>query len=574
MTVTRTRWRRWEPYAVFGAAVVVFGVVGVELAAGQHLFSGDALSRVQTTRAVLFSRDPHLSALGFIFTPLTALMQLPLIAFSPWWPPLATDGLSAVVVSVLFMAGLVVQVLGIARDRDVPDWVAVAVTLCLALNPMIVYYAANGMSEAPYLFFLAWACRRLIRWVDTDDVHELVVAGIALALSYLTRYDGAIAAIAACGFVAFVTARRAPRAGRSIRAFMDAVVVGAPSAVAIVVWAVTSWLITGKAFAQFSSAYGNSAIIAQSGGTGADSLGAAMRFSVTEMAIMAPLFPLLFLIVAFVRWRRRRLLPLALPVIVIGSVLAFQIVSYAQGSTFGFLRFYITAVLIQAIVAILAVAGRGRVPARRPGLRASGFIPQPSRRVGSALLGVAGVVAMGVAVVSTTRGMQSPRYAPQEFALAAIVGPQRNSVDPIDQGARTVARSFSTERELANYLDAMHLPRGSVLCDTVFGFAVVAQSADPGQFVIPSDRDFTEILNDPAAAGIRYMLAVPPTGRGVSDALNVRFPTLYDNGAQIAVLTLEARNQGQNLPNWRVYRVAPGVPAPWTQTADATVAVK
>ena len=40
---------------------------------------GDALSRVQAAESVLFSRDPHLAAIGFIFTPLTAMVQIPAI---------------------------------------------------------------------------------------------------------------------------------------------------------------------------------------------------------------------------------------------------------------------------------------------------------------------------------------------------------------------------------------------------------------------------------------------------------------------------------------------------------------
>jgi hypothetical protein len=79
--------------------------------------------------------------------------------------------------------------------------------------------------------------------------------------------------------------------------------------------------------------------------------------------------------------------------------------------------------------------------------------------------------------------------------------------------------------------------------------------------VITSDPDFVRILNDPAAARIRYLLAVPPTGRGVSDALNRRFPTLYASGADISTLELEIPNDGDGQPNWRLFRVNDPVPA-------------
>ena len=64
--------------------------------------------------------------------------------------------------------------------------------------------------HAPFIFFVAWAVRRLMLWMVDDDVHHLIVAGgIAMALAYLTRYD-AVACIAVAGFlIAITTYRRA-----------------------------------------------------------------------------------------------------------------------------------------------------------------------------------------------------------------------------------------------------------------------------------------------------------------------------------------------------------------------------
>ncbi len=62
-------------------------------------------------------------------------------------------------------------------------------------------------------------------------------------------------------------------------------------------------------------------------------------------------------------------------------------------------------------------------------------------------------------------------------------------------------------------------------------------------------------LNDPSLYGVRYLLAVPRTGRGLSDALNQRYPTLYETGADVATLELEIPNDGDSQPDWRLYRV-------------------
>lgn len=41
----------------------------------------------------------------------------------------------------------------------------------------------------------------------------------------------------------------------------------------------------------------------------------------------------------------------------------------------------------------------------------------------------------------------------------------------------------------------------------------------------------------------------------MSDALNLRYPTLYETGADIATLELEIPSDGVSQPDWRLYRV-------------------
>ena len=86
----------------------------------QHGFIlGDALSRVAAAQSVLFSRDPHLAAIGFIFTPLASMVQMPAIGLSPLWPDMTARAFSGTIMSALFMAGAVVQILGMGTNRTV-----------------------------------------------------------------------------------------------------------------------------------------------------------------------------------------------------------------------------------------------------------------------------------------------------------------------------------------------------------------------------------------------------------------------------------------------------------------------
>ena len=539
--------------ATFAAAALLYVAVGYWLQVRHGFILGDALSRVSAAQSVLFSRDPHLAAIGFIFTPLTAMVQIPAIALSPLWPDMAERAFAGSVMSAVFMAGCVVQVMSMGLDRNLPRGYIYAVTALFALNPMIVFYGSNGMSEAPFVFFVTWAVRRLIMWMVDDDVHHLIAAGgVAMALSYLTRYD-AVACIAAAGVVVGVTTYlRAKAPPRLRRALLDLLLVSAPGLASFVGWAAASWLITGHAFAQFSSQYGNAAILRQSGQQTAD-FGGGMAFAAVCITLLAPtLIPLV--VMALGRRLRKPDWPvLVVPFALFGAVLAFQTYSYASGSTFPFLRFYIAAIPFSACLAMLAVPRGEFVEA----LAVATAPPEP-RRGWRSYAPVAAVVAVALPVAMWA--MTLPRYAPQEYALAAVLAPQPDDVSGRSAVERRIAATFSTERKLADYVDRLDLPESSVITDTVYGFAIVAASDRPKTFVVPSDPDFTQLLNDPAGHGVKYLLAIPPEGRGVSDALNMRYPTLYETGADIATLELEIPNDGDSQPTWRLYRVEEPVP--------------
>ncbi|WP_188078872.1 glycosyltransferase family 39 protein [Rhodococcus sp. ANT_H53B] len=544
---------RRTPWIVFGSALAGYLAVGLTLSMRFGYLLGDALSRTSAAQAVLLSRDPHVSAVGFIFTPLTALAQLPIVAFASWWPAITRWNISGIAVSAVFMAGAVVMIHGICRDRGLAGRYSLLITVVFAINPMIVFYGANGMSEAGFLFFLCWAVRRLIRWMNTDDVHDLLLAGVALALAFLARYEGVVPIALAAVLVAVVTVLRRGRThwkSMRRRAILDAVLVAGPGTAVFLVWITTSWLITGEALAQLSSSYGNAAILTQSGGSSGDLIGTGL-FSLAAVVVLGPTL-LVTLPLAVVLAMRRRDLEFVVAPLLFGGVIGFQAASYIAGSTFGFLRFFICAVPLAAVVVLQLFPAAGDQPTRRAGAYFRHRPALPPLRPSAA---AAAMTVCALALPVTGWAMVQPSLSSQQYALGSLLDEDPPADDPQAMAARRVIDSFSTERRLASYLDSQNLPEGSILVDTVYGFAIVAASKHPKQFVVPSDLDFTKILNDPASAGVQYLLTVPNEGRGVSDAVNRRYPTVYDNGADLYPLVLEVPNDGADQPDWRVYRV-------------------
>lgn len=553
MTALSTHRRAKTVLFVGFLAVYVF--VGYWLQVQNGYIIGDSLSRVSAAQAVLHSRQPHVAAIGFIFTPLTALLQLPVVWFSPWWPALTESAFAGTLMSAPFMAGAVVQIASIGFDRSLPRTYVLFIAVVFAANPMIVFYGANGMSEAPFLFFTVWAVRRLILWITDDDVHHLITAGgIAMAMSYLTRYDAA-ACIALAGFiVAIVTYLRAPTSPRVRRALLRLLIVSGPGFLAFAGWAAASWLITGEAFAQFTSQYGNTAILRQSGGGSTAGMAAGFGFAAVCITALAPTLIPIATFALGLRRRRPSWGVLVVPIAMYGAILGFQAFSYADGATFGFLRFYLIAVPFAATLAMLAVPEGEVIAWKRPGRFRPDLPAVPgTRRVTGAYVVVA--LALAMSLPTTVWGMRSAQYAPQEYALEVVLFDRHLDTSQRNADQRRIAATFSTERKIADRIDAMNLPDSSIIADTLYGFAIVAASDNPRTFVVPSDTDFVKMLNDPAGNGVRYLLTVPRDGRGIADAINERYPTIYDTGAEIATLEAEIRNDGDNQPVWRLYRV-------------------
>lgn len=513
--------------ALLWALVLIGAYVafGWWMASSANLYVGDAVSRVASATFAIDSRDPHLSAIGFIFPPLITLLEVPLVSLRGVWGALVTESMAGAIVSAVFMAGAAIEVTRIVRAQTGRRGLSRLAGLAFALNPLIVFYAANGMSEAAYLYLVLRGCRSLMGWIRTDDVGGLVAGGGAFGLAYLVRYEAVVVAAGAAAVVIGVNLlrrRQAPRRALVNQIVIDVMTMLLPVILVFAGWTIASWLLTGEPFAQFTSAYGNSTIIAQESGgaTPPAGIGKFVHPLITTL-LLCPFLPFA------VAWagrtmRRRSDLPLVGLAIPAGMGLAFSIYSTASGSTFEFLRYFILAVPLGIIAGSLL-----------------------HRRAGVVLC----VLSLTIPLATTWAVMQDPGRGVQEHYLGAALFPSTASDDE-----RRMLRQFDNERRIAAALDRLHLPEGSVLVDALFGFPVVLASENPKQFVITTDRDFAQALDRPAESGVRYLLTVPDKERGKSDAVNRRYPGIYETGARVGALVLQADSDGPD-PSLRLYRV-------------------
>jgi len=511
------------------AALLVFGA---------HVVAADALSRVANAYYTVASRDPHLAAIGFVWNPLPSLLALPLIALKTVWPSLVQLGFAGNIVSALFLAGAAYQLHGLLLDLGLKRVLALGLTAVFVVQPMILYLGANGASEAIFLFFVMLAVRNLSAWLHRAELSPLITAGVALGCAYLTSYQALPAAMGALLLVGCVSYARSRGQTRPVTTAMaDAVILGAPVVLAVGLWTVTTWLITGDPLLQFSSVYGTGSQIHALRLEGIDTIGGNDRIllAARRLLAVAPGLPAaLLLTVLTVRQRDRRWLA---PIAVMAPVLLVMFTGYMLGLSLPWLHFF-------GLAAPLAILLIGFALAK-----------SPASRVGSSWPKLHATVAFAVLVGSlpiSLLGMLDSSLAPKEsIALRSVIAVARPHKPSPDWNG------FGSSWAVARYLDAHQLPDASVMVDSFTGFPILVASANPRQFVITNDRDFPLALNDPAGFGVEYILVPSPKYQASLpslDAVNRTYPALYASGANMATLVREFDDPNGRV-DWRLYRV-------------------
>ncbi len=511
------------------------------------------MARVANGSYVIFSRDPHLAAIGFVWNPLPSLATIPLLGLSQWWPDLKAQAFAGNIVSAAFMAGSVVVMRRIFDELDLARVMSWSLTALFALHPMILLYGANGDSEAPLLFFLALACLGLLRWIARRDLRSLMMIGLALGLGYLSRQEFLAAGGLTLVLILVMTYRSTTgdRVHRRWSAFLDATLAGLPLGFSIVCWAGAGLLIMGTATSylsvnaeQVTAAQGGIASVV-GGYEAIDRLG----YNLGQLLLLEPFWSVIVLGAILVSARRRDARILA-PVATFGAVVAAQVALFTNGSTFGWLRFAITVIPLTILSAAVLVAPRlgTTEPSRTVSNRSR------ARRRAPIIIGIAVIAGCAVAIPRSVSGMANSRWGREEAALVHLL--------PGYGWADSAPSAYSPGwldgyDKAAQYFSDRKLPDGSVLTDVQYTFPMVLKSDRPHQFVIPSDSDFERDVADPATFRVRYLLI----SNGPSDVLARNYPVRgTGNRRRIAIgrFVRDFRTGAQTLSLYRVTRSVTG----------------
>jgi Dolichyl-phosphate-mannose-protein mannosyltransferase len=464
--------RHWEIWALAVLSAILYLIVALWMRYTMHYTIGDSLARTAGAEYVLFSRDPHLAALGSVWLPLPAFIQIPFVLLLK---PFGQIELAGPISTALCTVATTLIIVRLCRVLDLGRTATFAIALAWAANPVTAFYAANGMSEASSFVFVALMMLGYLGWIRLNRTSYLVILGMGLAGAVLCRYE-------AVGLIPVMAVLAAwERKGLRL-SLCTMLIVALPAVCAFTFWMLSSLIIRGDAFFSFKalSAIGGRPTYSAWLPSQHDVLGT-LVFAARWTIIFGPLLVVLVLMLAL-RARSRG----TLGILAAASVFPMtHVVLLLEGKSWGLPRYFATAALFAAVAAAWLLSAGPRARWLRVGWRTA--------VVAVLLLGaITGPVAL-TSPVATTDEAEA-----RIFGSFNVTQPQVNSS----------GQNFTRWRTVAADLDPVLAHGKTVLLDTNQGFPLVLFSRYPSGFVIPSDRDFESILADPNGR-VDYALIFP-----------------------------------------------------------------
>jgi hypothetical protein len=531
------------------AAVLLFGFyvsLGAYLALVRHYLPYDALARLVSAYLVYYGTEIKLATIGFVWPPIPTLLLLPLA----WVKILVHSWLAVVIVSALATVIACLILYRIARLCGLSRGWGAVVTVLFALNPLMVVFGANGMSEAILVAATLAGFYWLVHFWITDRNLDVLMAAGFFSLLPLIRYEAALLTLAAGMLVLLQTwslgrrrftvdaLRPNPGAGggAAFSAFLEGRLLGFSGLAIypIFLWAVASWMIMGSPLyflANDRSSLNLAEMQIASYGNLITDLGTSFKLT---LGISTLAFPLAIIAAVACTWigiRSRRsfligvgVFPLILP--------AVRFLLLTQSATVPLLRYFIMVVPLGVLVSLVVwkslhpwLAAQAGGQRWRPRLLAAGFL-----------------VLFAASNLASARVLLTYEYQNIERSTWLALTTRAPIPNPEIEEAIQVGVALT------------HIvPPGSrVLLDTYqFGFAVVLGAGDPKLFFDFTDPHYDQAVRNPVGF-VDYVLVPATAGRGAFYSINRFHPNLHAEGAPWAEWVEGLPETGSQ---WRLYRV-------------------
>ena len=202
----------------------------------------EGLSRVSQAFSAIYGRNPHLSAIGFIWPPLPAVSDIPFIVLLR---PFRQEILAESLMSAFYAGFSMVQLNNILKHFKVERGWRTIWMILFGLQPLILHNAALGMSETPFIGFLLFSFNGYLVWRQEQRSSGIMMAGLGAWLALYCRYEAlawmAAMAVSICWVWLFRKGKISPE---KLEAELLAYLV--PPAYGFIFWVFLNWTIMGN----------------------------------------------------------------------------------------------------------------------------------------------------------------------------------------------------------------------------------------------------------------------------------------------------------------------------------------
>lgn len=487
--------------ALFAFALAL--ICGYELVFRYHVVMGDAMSRALSGLYAVFRPQFHLASVGFLWNPLPSLMAIPLQELRFLWPPMAEWGFAGNVISATFGAIGAFHLNRLLWRFGLTRSVRLLWTALFVLNPMILLYAANGMTDGMMGATAVATVEAIAAYLAERRPSSLVRAATWITVGFMIRYESVpIGAGITVGLALAIY-----RSSRSVRKAESAVVTFLfPVFCAGLTWILLNWMIMKNPFYFADSIYSNASQIA-SGAYNISQVVAA-RHSLSTSLYEVFHFSLLFWLyvpcafgVALLQLRRNPN-PLGLPLL-LGSLGApvLQVALLYTHRSADWSRFFIYYIPF--------------------GVMLFGFLLS---QVPLALRKSVTLVACGLLFSAnwvTWQTIHSPIWG---YGDSAIIDHIEYGV-PVSNDTQNAVPYITGAQTVASYINGH--PSLTVLMSSMSSFAVIPFIKNPNQIVFTNDADFQAVLLNPLGRVDAILAPSPDQLAMASDELTRQYPGLW-----------------------------------------------
>jgi hypothetical protein len=153
---------------------------------GYVLTYNDAASHLNIARRIVDNLTPGLAQIGTVWLPLPHILML----LFAWNDTLWHTGIAGSIVSmisyIVFVVFIYKSLLLLTNNRRS----ALIGAVVAALNPNLLYLQTTPMTEPLLLATFSLTTFYFVRYIQSDQILDLVLTGISVAMATLTRYDG------------------------------------------------------------------------------------------------------------------------------------------------------------------------------------------------------------------------------------------------------------------------------------------------------------------------------------------------------------------------------------------------